>query len=240
MKNYFLTKEQRETRRRILELSFKRGQSHIGSCLSCVDLIHAIYKIKKRNEKFVLSNGHAGFAYYVILEKFGYLKKNKTEKLHVHPDRNQKSGIDVSTGSLGQGLPIAVGIALANRKENVYCIISDGESTEGSIWEALRIASENRLGNLKIILNANGWGAYSRINIGILKKRLEAFGCKVVSTNGHNLGALQKALKSKSDGKPLLIFAKTTVEQLPFLRGQDAHYYIMKEEDYKLALNILK
>ena len=235
MKINLLTKEQKETRKRILEISFKRGLSHIGSCLSCVDIIHAIYKVKKRKEKFVLSNGQAGFAYYAILEKFGYLKKNKAEKLHVHPDRNPKNGIDVSTGSLGQGLPIAVGIALSNRKQNVYCTISDGECMEGSIWEALRIASENRLDNLKIVLNANGWGAYSKINLDVLRKRIEAFGCKVVNANGHNLDALQKALKTKSSGKPLLIFAKTSVEQLPFLKGQDAHYYVMKDEDFKLA-----
>ncbi|KKQ51504.1 MAG: Transketolase domain-containing protein [Candidatus Woesebacteria bacterium GW2011_GWA1_39_21b] len=235
MKINSLTKEQKETRKRILEMSFKRGLSHIGSCLSCVDLIHAIYKVKEKDEKFVLSNGHAGFAYYAILEKFGYLKKNKAEKLHVHPDRNLKNGIDVSTGSLGQGLPIAVGIALANRSQNAYCTISDGECTEGSIWEALRIASENRLDNLKIVLNANGWGAYSEVGLNVLRKRLEAFGCKVISVNGHDLSALQKALKSKSKGKPLLLFAKTLVDQLPFLKGQDAHYYIMKDEDFKLA-----
>ena len=228
-------KNQKEIRKKLLTLINRAHTSHIGSCLSAIDIIDAVYLIKDKQEKFVLSNGHAGFAYYAILEKFGYLKKNKAEKLHVHPDRNLKNGIDVSTGSLGQGLPIAVGIALANRSQNAYCTISDGECTEGSIWEALRIASENRLDNLKIVLNANGWGAYSEVGLNVLRKRLEAFGCKVISVNGHDLSALQKALKSKSKGKPLLLFAKTLVDQLPFLKGQDAHYYIMKDEDFKLA-----
>ena len=234
-----LTRKQKETRKRILEISFERGLSHIGSCLSSVDLISAIYTLKKKNEKFILSNGHAGIALYVVLEGYGLINRNDLEKLNIHPDRNVKLGIDVSTGSLGQGLPIAIGMALSDRKKNVYCIISDGECNEGSIWESLRIATENKLANLKIVLNANGWGAYSKINLPILKRRLKAIGCKVVDANGQNISMLQKKLKTKSKDKPVLVFAKTTVEQLPFLQGQDAHYYVMKEEDYNLAKNLL-
>src|SRR3990167_11062130 len=155
-----LNSEQKALRLRIIDMSFQRNLSHIGSCLSAVDIIDAIYKVKKRNEKFVLSNGHAGIALYAILEKNKILSPSITKKLNIHPDRNKKIGIDVSTGSLGHGLPIALGIALANRNKHVYCIISAGECTEGSIWETLRIASDKKVSNLKIILNANGWGAY--------------------------------------------------------------------------------
>lgn len=235
-----LTKPQKSTRRRIVEITYRTKLSHLGSCLSAVDLIDSIFKIKKNNEKFILSNGHAAKALYVILEKYGKIKDpNIIEKLGVHPDRNKSLGIDVSSGSLGHGLPIALGMAIANRKENVYCMISDGECAEGSIWEALRIASEKKVNNLKIIVNANGWGAYDSISLDDLIKRFEGFGYRVKRVNGHNFGKIYKVLKSPVS-KPTIIFGETTVEQLPFLKGQDAHYYVMSKEDYILANELLK
>ena len=235
-----LTKDQKKTRLKILEISHGSHLSHLGSCLSAIDLIDAIYKTKKKNEKFILSNGHAGIALYTILGKNGLMKNpDILKKLHVHPDRNPAIGIDVSTGSLGQGLSIALGIAFANRKQNVYCMISDGECTEGSVWEVIRIASDKKINNLKIILNANGWGAYDSIDLSTLLKRLKAFGCKIIKVNGHDENAILKALTISTHSKPILIFAKTNVEQLPFLKGQDAHYYIMKDADYTQAQKLL-
>lgn len=237
-----LTKIQKSLRRRILEISFKRKYSHLGSVLSSIDLIYSIYKVKKPKEKFILSNGHAALALYVVLESIGQIKNPKvTEKLRVHPDRNLKLGIHVSSGSLGHGLPISVGISLANRKDNVYCMISDGECAEGSIWEALRVASEQKVHNLQIILNANGWGAYDPIPLIPLIKRLKAFGYTVLKIDGHSLAQIIKALESAQKiDKPVLILAKTKVEQFPFLKGQDAHYYIMNDKDYSMALKILQ
>ncbi|OGW75839.1 MAG: hypothetical protein A2Z72_04215 [Omnitrophica bacterium RBG_13_46_9] len=235
-----LTPEQRYNRRQIMEHSYRSGLSHLGSCLSAVDIIDSIYRIKKKDEQFVLSNGHSGIALYVILEKYGLMKKSVIEKLCIHPDRNPGLGICVSTGSLGHGLPIALGIALADRKKNVYCVISDGECSEGSVWEALRIGIEREVSNLKIALNANGWGAYGRISLQQLLDRIIGFGYAAVTVNGHNMRELSKAFKRKTNGKPLLIFAKTSVEQFSFLKGQDAHYYMMTEEDYKSAMDILK
>lgn len=236
-----LDREQRIIRQRIIEISYRKDLSHLGSCLSSVDIIDTIYKIKDKDDKFVLSNGHAGVALYAVLEKNGLIKNLKTsEKLYIHPDRNPKIGIDVSTGSLGQGLPIALGLALSNKQRNVYCIISDGECAEGSIWESLRIATDYKVGNLKIVVNANGWGAYGSISTNTLLKRLRAFGCTVTDVDGHNKKALLKVLKKKSRKKPLVIFAKTKVEQFNFLKGQDAHYYKMSKKDYYKALEILK
>jgi len=160
--------------------------------------------------------------------------------LHIHPDMNPRFGIDVSTGSLGQGLPIAVGMALADRTRNVYCLVSDGECTEGSIWEALRLVVEQKINNLKIIINANGWGAYSSISLALLARRFSGFGYDVITVNDKNLRQLHQVLRSKIRNKPSLIFAKTKVEQFQFLKGQDAHYYVMNKADYELALNILK
>ena len=233
-----LSSEQKKLRRRIIDLSFERNLSHIGSCLSAIDILDAIYKIKKKSEKFVLSNGHSGIALYTVLEKYKILKPSTTNRLNIHPDRNNETGIDVSTGSLGHGLPIALGMAFANKNKNVFCLISDGECTEGSVWETLRIISNKKVSNLKIVLNANGWGAYDAISLNKLYQQINAFNFEFVELDGHNLKKMIQTL-SKKNKKPLFIFARTNSDQFPFLKGQDAHYYIMNSSDYKLAKKIL-
>lgn len=234
-----LSHNQKALRRRILEISHPAHYSHLGSCLSSIDLIDAVYRYKRKDEIFVLSNGHAGIALYVVLEKYGFLNSETIQNLNIHPDRNPSKGLYVSTGSLGQGLPIALGIALSNRKKKVYCMISDGECAEGSIWEAFRMASDLELENLVILVNANGWGAYDSINTQKLLKRIRAFGLRVVTANGHNSKLLAKKIRDKKNGFPLAVFAKTTGDQFPFLRNQDAHYYIMTDNDFDLAMKLL-
>lgn len=235
-----LTHEQKETRKGILKLAFESNHSHIGSCLSSVDLIDAVYKTKKDDEKFVLSNGHAGMALYIILQKYGkIIDANIIKNFYIHPDRNVSADIHVSTGSLGQGLPIALGMAIANRRKNVYCLISDGECAEGSIWETLRITVDKKIHNLKIILDSNGWGGYDSVNSITLKKRLGAFGLNVKEVYGHNIKDISSALEYAGDEKPLLVFAHTNVEQFPFLKGLNAHYHVMQSKDYDLAVKLL-
>lgn len=229
------SKNQKQIRRKLLKILYKAKSSHIGSCLSVIDLIDGIYAVKKRSEKFILSNGHAAAALYIILEKYNYLKNPDINRLGYHPNRNVKYGIDVSTGSLGQGLPIAVGIALANRRKNVYCIISDGECAEGTIWESLRVVHDLNIFNLKIIVSVNGWGSYGPISEKDLRRRLKGFCFKLVDIDGHNTSKIIKSLKTKND-KPVILFAKTSSEQLPFLKGIDAHYYIMDHRDYESAI----
>lgn len=236
-----LSKEQKYHRKRILQISHEAKVSHLGSCLSTIDIISAIYKVKKKNEVFVLSAGHAAVALYVILEKYNFIKDPSLKNLHIHPDRDISKGIHVSTGSLGQGLPIAVGIALAvkNKGENVYCVISDGECAEGSIWEALRIAGKQKLNNLKIVVNVNGFGAYGKIDTSELVRGFKTFGCAVYKVNGHSPHSLIKKLRLKTNKKPLVLFASTSVEQFYFLNGQDAHYKIMNDEEYEHAIKQL-
>lgn len=206
----------KDLKKRIIEISYKYKLSHLGSCLSAVDIIDEIYKFKKPSEKFILSEGHAAVALYIVNEKYYQIDAEKAFKHHgVHPDRCNKCRLDCSTGSLGQGLPIALGLALADRKKNVYCLISDGECAEGSIWEALRIKSDLGVKNLKVYLNINGWGAYGRIDKKKLVRRIKAFDINVN-------------------------FCYTSVEQLPFLKGLSAHYYIMNKKDYLLACVLLK
>lgn len=157
--------------RQILDYSFENKLSHIGSCLSALPIIEEIYKIKKPDEKFVLSSGHAHLAHAVVMSQGKPL--NPYMKAGIHCDR--ENGCDVSTGSLGQGLPIALGMALADRSKNVYCLISDGECAEGSIWEALRVKDQLKVSNLKVYVNINGWGAYDLIDVPRLCDRLLCF-----------------------------------------------------------------
>lgn len=234
-----LTDQQKYTRKRILEISHQGNLSHIGSCLSVVDLIDAVYQVKKKNEKFILSNGHAGIALYVILEKNGLISANDIQKLYVHPDRNPRLNIDASSGSLGQGLPIALGMAIASPQKKVYCTISDGECAEGSIWETIRIANEKKVRNLKIIVNFNGWAGYDSTSKNLLKEKFIGFGYVVQEINGHNIENVKSLLKLQTR-KSAVIFGVTTSNQFYFLKDQDAHYYTMKETDYGKALLLLK
>lgn len=241
MKINKLTVNQKYLRKRILDVSHESHTSHIGSCVSAIDLIDAIYEVKKDDERFILSNGHAGVALYVVLEKNGKLDKPSLNQFHVHPDRDAALGIDVSTGSLGQGLPIAVGMALSDRKKKVFVMLSDGECAEGSIWEALRVADDQELSNLYIVINANGWGAYDAISTPKLIRRFKGFvGDQVRTVNGHDRNQILSALKTdKTDGSHIII-AKTTSDQFPFLKGLDAHYYVMTDEDYQVGMEVLK
>jgi transketolase len=236
-----LNPEQRRLRLRILEISHESRVSHLGSALSVVDIIAAIYKVKKIDERFVLSAGHSGVALYAVLEQQGLIRNPSLRDLHVHPDRNPALGIDVSSGSLGQGLPIGLGIALADRSKNVWVVSTDGEMAEGSMWETLRIAGEQRAGNLRLYINANGYGAYGAIDNGHLEARIRAFGWKFTSIDGHNPRELSHAANapSHSPGTPVAVVARTNSEQFPFLKGLDAHYYVMSDADFALASKTL-
>jgi len=186
--------------RRILELSYRHHLSHIGSCLIAGEPINAIYATKKEHEPFILSCGHAGLALYCVLEAWGWGDaEDLVKKYGTHPDRDMKRGIWASTGSLGVGVCIGVGMAIADKTRNVYIIMSDGETKEGSVWEALRIAGEQRLENLRIAVICNGWGAYGKIDVDILEKRLQLF-------------------------YPTLIIKANTFNYPDFLQGQGAHY----------------
>jgi transketolase len=153
------------THDRIIEIAKKLHLAHVGSCLTAVNIIEEIYQIKKKDEKFILSCGHAGLALYVIIEKYEGINAEDIYKHHgAQPGRCDKCRLDCSTGSLGHGLPIALGMAMANRTKNVYCLISDGECSEGTMWEVSNVVRKYNVSNLKIYLNFNGWSAYDRVD----------------------------------------------------------------------------
>jgi transketolase len=155
---------------RVIEISKKHKLSHLGSNLTSVDIIDEIYKIKEAGEPFILSMGHAGLALYVVIEKYHNIDAEVMYLSHgVHPERCEECKIFCSTGSLGMGLPIALGMALADRTKNVYCLISDGEATEGAIWEVANAMRKYGVENLKVYINCNGWSAYDKVEDSLIE-----------------------------------------------------------------------
>ena len=207
--------------KRILEISYEHKLSHLGSVLSVLPILINIYERMEIDDECVLSCGHAGLAQYVILESLGH--GDAEEMLNIagiHPDRvlnkyMEESPIACSTGSLGQGLPIALGMSIADKARDVYCVISDGECYEGSIWEALQLKDRLLIDNLKVFVNANGHSAYSVIDRQLLEMRLRMF-------------------------DPNITIYYTNSEVFPFLNGIDSHYHVMNEDEYRSALVLLE
>lgn len=193
--------------KRIVDLTYKYKLGHLGSCLTALPILEHIYKNKKENDIVVLSSGHAGLALYVVLEKYEGRDADELFQKHgVHPNRDLENGIHVSTGSLGSGILVAVGYALADRSRDVHVVISDGECAEGSVWEALAFAYKVNLKNLKVHVNVNGYSAYDPVNTWYLWLRLKAFWWRT-----H------------------VWFTNTP--PIAFLEGLQAHYHVMSVED---------
>lgn len=148
-------------KQRILDISKKLGLSHVGSNLSCLPILEEIYDKKKTSDVVILDNAHAHLAHLVVMEECGESyageAKELIEKYGIHCD--VRAACDASGGSLGHGLGISIGYALADRTRDVYCIVSDGSMMEGSNWEALRIANDLRLSNIHVYCNFNGYTA---------------------------------------------------------------------------------
>ena len=200
---------------RLLDVCYKHSLHHLGSYFSSLEILDNIYSEMEEDDIFILSNGHDVVSLYVVLEKYFNLNAEELLKTYgEHPKRNELDKLHCSTGSLGMGLTVAVGRALANKSINVHCMISDGECTEGSIWEALRFAHENKLNNLKIYVNANGWSAYDAVDVDYLEERINAF-------------------------HPDVQFCRTTVKHFGLNDDITAHYDNLTEEQYLKALEEL-
>jgi transketolase len=208
-------KKDRELHKRLLKLLYDHNEEHVGSCFTCIDIIDSIFAKKNNTDLFVLSNGHAAYALYCILEKYHGVDADDLAKRHGgHPNWEEINHIHCSTGSLGSGLPIAVGRALADPNRKVFVMISDGECAEGSIWEALRFIKTQNLLNIEVHVNANGWACYDPIDVDYLETRLTAFLSEI-------------------------IVHRTSVEMFPFLTGLSAHYIKLTEDQFKQGLEIL-
>ncbi len=246
----------RQLRIKILELVYKSKEGHIASSFSILDILWILYNrmMDFRRDHFILSKGHASLALYVVLNEFGYISTEELEKfcefdskLGGHPKLNKELGIHASTGSLGHGLPIAVGMALAKKIKDedgmVYCLIGDGESNEGSIWESALLAQQYKLNNLCCIVDYNH-SSDRAINMDNIGSKFDSFEWEIDWCNGHNYLSLYDTfsnLNNKSN-KPKVIIAETikgygckTMENNPVW-----HHKIPNENEYLMLLEELK
>ena len=202
--------------RRLTFLEFvKKKEAHLGGSFSIIEiLITLYYLILKKNDKFILSKAHASFPLCLLLQEKGF-----NPKLTTHLEIDSKNGIHCTTGSLGHGLPIATGMALARKKQKIkgkiYVMISDGDCQEGTTWESFLIASKHKLDNLVLIIDYNKIQALSHINdvlpLSDLGKKLKAFNWHCIDVkNGHSFKSLVKNFKKKiKKNKPTVLIINT-------------------------------
>jgi transketolase len=259
-------------RRIVLRESKRAHVGHIGSCLCVADIVATLYggvlRIESADDpdrdRFILSKGHAALALFAALALKGWIPEAELASfcgdnslLGVHPEA-VLPGVDFSTGSLGQGLSLATGAALAARMQasqrRVYCLISDAECNEGSIWEAAMFAAHHGLDNLTAILDGNGQQAFGRtcdvLDCSNMAERWQAFGWRVVETDGHDCAALAAAM-AHVPGKPTMVVARTTfgkgvsyMEQgVPLTQTHlpvhpiNWHYLPMSDVEYGIAIS---
>jgi len=197
--------------RRYFQLAAEYNRCHVGSGYTCLPIIDDIYKSKREEDIFILSCGHASLAWYVVLEDhYNISAHNYLKKSPIHPDTDQENHIFCSSGSLGHGLGIAIGAALANKEITVHCLISDGECSEGSIFEALRVIYEQHIKNIIVHVNINGYNGYD------------------VLDRAYYIDLLSAALPFAQ-----LKIYQTDYKDIPFLNGVDAHYYRVTNDDLR-------
>jgi transketolase len=253
----------RHVRHEVLEQAKRANVGHIGSALSVADILAVVFSRfvdptadRADRARFILSKGHAALALYSVLhlhsllddaELGGYCSDGSM--LGVHPE-HAVAGIDVSTGSLGHGMSIAVGCALAARLQNsptptVYVLISDAELDEGSVWEALMFAGHHQLENLVVILDANGQQALGRtrdvIDLGSpreVARKVRSFGWQARVVDGHDCEQLAEAIGAASGGAPRMVVARTIAGRgVSYMEGEVAwHYLPMNDEQFARAI----
>lgn len=259
-----LQKKSFDLRKSILSLGLMGKSSHIGSALSCIDLLAflsyyqapTIFDDSKEKDYFILSKGHASKAVYAILYDKQMLSKKDYESYYSDGSHlgdhisNKLAGVDVSTGSLGHGFSIGVGLALANRlsenKKETYVLLGDGECNEGSTWEAAAFAAKEKLSHLYVIVDYNkhqGFGRTDDITFFNIEEKFKAFGFEVFVLDGHNFNELKYAFdKARKSLKPSCIIANTIKGKgVSFMEdNNDWHYRSLNDETHKQALGELK
>lgn len=253
----------KEIRKTILYLAHVSKGPHVGSALSCADIIGVLYfkvlNIKKPinsdRDYFLLSKAHAAMALYATLYHKGFLEKEKLFSyyqnggyLPAHTDRFSNEFIEISAGSLGHGLPIGVGMAHAIKlkasNQKVYVLIGDGEMQEGSIWEAAMLAPKLGLNNLIVLIDHNNLQGYGRatelVEFYPIEDKWRAFGWEAVTIDGHDLEAIEKETKSLAQ-KPKAIICNTIKGKgVSFMEDElKWHYFLVQDEHLEMALKEL-
>jgi len=223
------TKSLKEIRKKIIIASSTAKEGHIPSALSILDILYVLYNnfidvnmIKNKaldRERFVLSKGHASLGLYAILMENNIISENLFDDfasynsiLGGHPDTNKVLGVEASTGSLGHGFPMAVGMSLGYKIKNitsrVFVLIGDGECNEGTIWESALLASHHKLNNLTCVIDYNH-STDRAMQMGNISDKFKSFGWESINIDGHNHEEILKALNNVDKVKPLAIIANT-------------------------------
>ena len=248
----------KQVRKDILLQVYSANSGHPGGSFSCADILTAIYfNLIEEGDKVVLSKGHASPALYAVLAEKGYFSKDELNNfrklgssLQGHPSSKSTVGVDVSSGSLGQGLSIANGIAMSfklDKKNNyVYVILGDGEIEEGQIWEAAMSASHYKLNNVIAFLDYNKLqidGTNDEVmTVKPVDKKFEAFGWYVIEIDGHNFDEIIDAVKQgKMQEKPTMIIANTIKGKgVPFMENKASwHGKAPNKEEYEEAIKCI-
>lgn len=259
----------KKIRKDIIQEVYSGKSGHPGGALSCADILTVLYfnqmninpeepKAEER-DRFILSKGHASPALYATLAERGYFDKNElttfrnlNSKLQGHPDMNKVPGVDMTTGSLGQGLSIANGMALSSKLNKdgfrVYCLLGDGEIEEGEIWEAAMTSAHYKLDNLCVIVDNNNLQIDGEIGKVMspypIDEKFASFGFEVFTIDGHNFKDILEAFnKAKSiKGKPTAIIAKTIKGKgVSFMENEAGwHGKAPNDEEYERALKELE
>ena len=254
-------KLQGKLRLKILEMYFNANAGHIGCSLSCIDLmIGSLMTHRKESEVFLLSKGHAAASLYACLHELGEISDETLKTFYqngttlpAHPAPNKIKGIPFATGSLGHGLPIAIGIAQANKilqnNEFTYVLMSDGETNEGTTWEGAHYAVAKRLDNLIVMIDKNGLQGFGNtkevLGVSADKNKWEAMGFEVVEVDGHNVSQIHyqiELFKAFKNGIPKLLIANTVKGKgVSYMENKlEWHYLPMKLENYEIAMNDVK
>lgn len=254
-------------RRRIIKMAYECNSNvHLGGALSMVDILAVLYgevlcgigNSYEERDKFVLSKGHGALALFATLGELGVISEERLRtfladgsNLCAHPVMEPEIGVESSNGSLGQGISMAVGMALsAKRKKRdyqVYTIIGNGESNEGLVWEALTAASQFKLDNFTVILDDNKFqndGSSEMVmHYPNYKERLQAFGFYVAEIDGHNISEIYEALKkSHADNIPKAIVANTVKGRgISFMENNNSwHHSRLTQKNYEQAMKELE
>lgn len=249
----------------IIEAVYNAQSGHPGGSLSCADILTVLYfnqmNIDPKNpnaegrDKFVLSKGHCTPALYATLAERGFFDKEELKNfrklnsmLQGHPDMNKVPGVDMSSGSLGQGLSVANGMAITSKIESagqrIYCLLGDGEIQEGQVWEAAMTANKYRLDNLCVIVDNNNLqidGTIGEVKgLDCISAKFESFGFKTIQIDGNNISQIIDAFETArcTKGKPTAIIAKTVKGKgVDFMENKpEWHGKAPSEEQYNQAI----
>jgi transketolase len=245
-----LEKKSNKARQKILKMTTECEGGHLAGSLSCVDILIAIYfKILRHKpdnpdwenrDRFILSKGHGAPAFYTVMAMCGYFPEEElltlrkiNSRLQGHPDCKKLPGIEISTGSLGQGFSAAVGMALGywydnKRNSQVYCLLGDGECDEGQVWETAMFTSSYNLKNITVIIDRNGYQIDGKtedvMKLEPLDLKWKSFGWEVKEIDGHNMNEIVNTLE-KSRGRRVVVIAHTTKGKgVSFIENNNAYH----------------